>query len=225
MEALDNYQLIIPDLPGHGLSALTQEVLTMDHLADVCLDILDALEIEAAHVVGHSMGGYVACAMAEKDPHRIVSLCMFQSSAAADTPEKKVLRDRAMEAVNTHQDHYVRSMITSLFAEMNIARLSATIERLVAEAKGMHPQAIIGCLLGMKERPSCIEMLKDRQFPTAYILGSEDSRLPIDEMLSECSRIGANVKCFDGVGHMAQFEVPDEAASYLATWLMANARS
>src|SRR5687767_4070300 len=64
----DNYQLVIPDLAGSGLSDLNPAVHSMEDHADTIAEILTDLELEKATIIGHSMGGYIALAFAEKYP-------------------------------------------------------------------------------------------------------------------------------------------------------------
>ena len=64
-------RVITLDLPGHGISVVKGPVHTMEYLADVVKDTLDALGIARCTLVGHSMGGYVALAFCEKYPERL----------------------------------------------------------------------------------------------------------------------------------------------------------
>src|SRR6056297_1191352 len=63
-----SHQVICIDLLGHGQTDSIGYVHTMEDMADAVLAVLIHLKIEKAHVVGHSMGGYVALALAEKAP-------------------------------------------------------------------------------------------------------------------------------------------------------------
>lgn len=71
--ALTNHQVIRVDVPNHGLSPHWQQ---MDYLrlAKAMVDLLDELSIEAAHFVGHSMGGKIAMATALRYPDRVLSM-------------------------------------------------------------------------------------------------------------------------------------------------------
>ena len=59
-------RVVTLDLPGHGISMVTGETHTMEFLADTVAAGLRALGIERCTLVGHSMGGYVALAFAER---------------------------------------------------------------------------------------------------------------------------------------------------------------
>lgn len=61
-----NFTLVKIDLPGHGKSPILSDSQTMEQMADAVLETLKKLEIQKYHILGHSMGGYVSLALAEK---------------------------------------------------------------------------------------------------------------------------------------------------------------
>src|SRR5690349_4074835 len=83
------FEVILPDLRGFGMSAATAAPYGMTHMADDIAGLLDRLEIETAAVAGHSMGGYVALAFAGKYPQRLSGLGLVASQTLADPPERK----------------------------------------------------------------------------------------------------------------------------------------
>jgi pimeloyl-ACP methyl ester carboxylesterase len=66
-DALEGFKLIAPDLPGSGGSEMTDD-MTMEGLSDTVYELLRQLEVAECTVIGHSMGGYVTLAFAEKTP-------------------------------------------------------------------------------------------------------------------------------------------------------------
>ena len=89
-------RVITLDLPGHGISVVKGPVHTMEYLADVVKDTLDALGIARCTLVGHSMGGYVALAFCEKYPERLdgVVLIKVGDSYWAFEESAQMMRDR-----------------------------------------------------------------------------------------------------------------------------------
>jgi len=66
IEFLENrFQLIVPDLPGSGQSAIIDD-MSMEGMAGIMKNILDGEAIRDPVVIGHSMGGYITLALAEK---------------------------------------------------------------------------------------------------------------------------------------------------------------
>lgn len=88
-EMSGKYKLIIVDLPGHGKSNNYSEIHSMEFMAEKVYEILDYLAIEKALVVGHSMGGYVALALAELFPEIVKGLVLLNSSSLSDSKQKK----------------------------------------------------------------------------------------------------------------------------------------
>lgn len=69
--------VVAPDLPGFGGSPASPDVTGFDDLVLVLRDLLDVLELERVEVVGHSLGGWAAAALAVQHPHRVRSLTLF----------------------------------------------------------------------------------------------------------------------------------------------------
>ena len=84
---------------GHGDSDCLGYVHSMEENAEIVKAVLSNLKIRKTIIIGHSMGGYVALAYAEKYPKEILGLCLMNSTANADSPERKINRDRAIIAV------------------------------------------------------------------------------------------------------------------------------
>jgi len=73
--------LIIHDPRGSGRSRARQQVYTINQMANDVVALLDYLEIGAAHVLGHSMGGRIGLEMALNFPGRVKSLIMAASGS------------------------------------------------------------------------------------------------------------------------------------------------
>jgi 3-oxoadipate enol-lactonase len=75
-----HFRLIAPDVRGHGASAQTDSPYSMDLFADDMAALLDALGIESAFVLGHSMGGAVAQALAARHPAKVRRLILAETN-------------------------------------------------------------------------------------------------------------------------------------------------
>lgn len=71
------FDLLVPDLRGHGLSDAPQQGWQAEDLADDIAALLDALSIPKIHTVGYSMGGFVALALAQRHPDRVDRLALL----------------------------------------------------------------------------------------------------------------------------------------------------
>src|SRR2546430_39210 len=76
--ALQRYRLIAPHRRGYGSSDPAQPPVGMAELASDVISLLDALDIERAHLVGHSLGGCVALEVARARPERVGRLALLE---------------------------------------------------------------------------------------------------------------------------------------------------
>src|SRR3954453_494261 len=77
-ELAEQYELIIPDLRGHGECSKTEGIFIPNFAADV-ISLLNELKIENAHVLGLSMGGAVAQQIYRQAPHLVRSLMLIST--------------------------------------------------------------------------------------------------------------------------------------------------
>ena len=91
-----NYRLILIDLPGFGDNTVPRPDYTMESGAVYVREVLTSLAIQKCVLIGHSMGGYVGLAFAEKYPELLLGLVLFHSSALPDSAEKKENRNKTI---------------------------------------------------------------------------------------------------------------------------------
>ena len=78
----ENYQVITPDLRNHGDSFHAPGMSYQDMAQDI-LALMQALDIDSAHIIGHSMGGKVAMKLAHDDPQRVKKLVVADVAPVA----------------------------------------------------------------------------------------------------------------------------------------------
>ena len=87
-ELSEKFQVILPDHPGFGDTKQADWINTIPDLAYFYLDIIEAMDLDEIHLVGHSMGGWLAAEIAIRDSHQIKSLILVSSAGidVAGTP-------------------------------------------------------------------------------------------------------------------------------------------
>src|SRR6185295_7760933 len=93
-------------------------------------------------------------------PENVSGLCLLNSSAYADSDEKKKSRDKAIRLVKKEHRHYVSEVVASLFAPALVPKLKTEISKVKRMADRISKQAIINTLEGMKERKNRDLILK-----------------------------------------------------------------
>ncbi|TGV01973.1 alpha/beta fold hydrolase [Flavivirga rizhaonensis] len=202
-------RVICIDLLGHGKTECLGYIHTMELMAEVVQVVLKHLKIRRSTFVGHSMGGYVALAYAEKNPDALKGLCLMNSTTSADTLEKKKNRDRAIIAVKQNHKTFIRMAISSLFRPKNRAIFSEKIKLLKKEALKTSLQGIIASLEGMKIRNDREALLHFTPFKKMLIISKKDPVLDYNTLISQTKNTNVKVVEFPD-GHMSHIENKSE---------------
>lgn len=203
------YRVITIDLLGHGETECLGYVHTMEDMADAVHAVLHELRIRKAIFMGHSMGGYVALAFAELYADMIKGMVLQNSTARADSDDRKANRDRAIKAVKQNYTAFVRMSIANLFSEENRERFAADIEALREQAVKTPLQGIVAALEGMKIRKDREVILHFAPYPILLVLGKHDQSLVYDEHVDQIE--GTEVKLITHpYGHMSHIECRED---------------
>ena len=187
-----------------------QGVYTIEDMANDADGLLGALAIPKAHVVGMSMGGMIAQAIAARHPARVASLTSIMSTSGyprASLGSPKALRailqlppnPKDLEAVARHLEHVLR-VIGSERYPPDDAVMKAVCKR-VAE-RGLDPQGSTRQLFAILASGDRRECLKRIGAPTLVIHGTDDPLVPLEGSRDIARHIpGAVLWEVDGMAH------------------------
>lgn len=209
-----NRQVICIDLPGHGESGCFAQVHTMEDMAEAVYSVLQELKISKADFVGHSMGGYVALAFLEKYPYTVRKLVLLNSTPAADSPERKENRERAVEVVRKNKDAFVSMAISNLLTPENNKKFRTQIQALKEEAKNFSAEGITAALKGMKIRTDRIALLREYSGEKFILAGEQDPILSYSQIRELAKRCNCKFISFEG-GHLTFLESQKEFAQFV----------
>ncbi len=178
-------------------------------LADAVTGVLDALGAERAHLVGHSMGGAVALAVAARDPGRIASLTLIAPSGFG--PEINVGYLRGFADAQTRRE--LKPVVGQLFADETLVTRQVVddllaYKRLDGVDEALH--ALADALLdGDAQRGDSTALLAaiGGAVPVTVVWGRADRIVPAAQAESVA---GAARHLIDGAGHMPHMERPAE---------------
>ncbi len=210
----DKFDLILPDLPGFGDSDIGKDEASTAQIAQDLAALLDHLKVQKAFVAGHSMGGYVALALAQQQPGKIFGLGMISSQVLPDSDERKKARLASAEKVSTEGVGVLLDMAEKLSAD---PRLVPYFRDMILRQK---PAGVIAGLKAMAARPDATPFFSKFKFPVVLVHGNDDSLIPpartleMKEMLSH-----AEVILLDKVGHSPMIEQPEKTAAALLKFL------
>lgn len=210
------FTVVTIDLPGHGKSECYSDVHTMEEMAEVVNLVAFVCCIDKYVVIGHSMGGYVALALAELYPDSILGLGLFHSSALADTPEAANNRLRTIDIIKQNRIGFIANFIPELFAPHLRESLADKIEKNKRIAETITPQGLTACMEGMRVRKSRIHVLVDAKYPVMFIFGKHDSRLPYERALAQAVLPKhSQILLLTDAGHMGYIEAKKETLVFV----------
>lgn len=205
----DDYAVVKPDL-----SRLTDHT-TIDAYAEELRSQLSSSEKGACVLIGHSMGGYIALALAEKDPERVKGIVLFNSTAFADpdTDEQRQKRQEAQIMLETEGGHvFVEKTIPTMFSDEHRQSLADTIRQLVDAHKHLPTEAMLAGLQAIRTRPDRLAVLKKADFPVLIIAGREDRAIPFERSEELKGQLpNAQFVVLEQSGHLGMIEEPEQS--------------
>lgn len=214
------YRIVCIDLPGHGKSESIGYVHTMELMAEVVREVLRSLQITRCVMIGHSMGGYVTLAFAEKYEHNLLGFSLFHSHGAPDPDEKKKDRDRAIQVVKRNPVILINELVPNLFAPENRKKFNNEIEELIKIASTMTRQGIVNCLEGIKDRKDRREILRKTNLPVLLILGKKDPIMNYENLKTQ-AKLSEQIQLLslENAGHMGFIEDKEECYSAIKKFI------
>ncbi|MGM0635354.1 MAG: alpha/beta fold hydrolase [Bacteroidota bacterium] len=206
---VNHFSVITIDLFGHGKSESVGYIHTMQEMAKSVDAIIQQEKIQKAHILGHSMGGYVALEIVAQFPALVESMVLLNSSPLADTEQRIIERNRAIKAVKIYPQAFIRMAVKNLFLPELHETLKNTIDEAVKQAKTCSQKTIIATLEGLKSRKNHQQTLTDFKGKKLLIAGKKDRIVPYPKLKTTAKSTETPLVSLNG-GHMTHIEFPDE---------------
>ena len=220
-----HFRIILPDLPGSGSSPMPEtgeKFLTMDDYAEALLLILVQEGINICTLIGHSMGGYITLAFAEKYPEKLNGFGLFHSTAAADNDEKKQVRQRGILFIESRGPaaflaEAIPNLYSATYRESNPSGLAKHVE----DSGAFSARSLISYYRAMMQRPDRKAVLQNFPKPVLFIMGEEDKTVNLQEALSQSHLPReSHVHIWKAVAHMGMREAPEKSNATLLAYLL-----
>tara|TARA_R110002110_G_scaffold395138_2_gene609562 strand:+ start:53669 stop:54469 length:801 start_codon:yes stop_codon:yes gene_type:complete len=222
----DRYRVIAFDNPGSGDSSLVSEPAGTADLADATLGLMDQLGIDAAQIVGRSMGGAVAQHMALKAPERVRSMALAASFARLDPLGAQVIRNlqQLLEWRPSWAEwapHAVYLFVAPGFFNANPELIEKITALVSGEDRDMvsYDNLATACL-----KHDALDRLAEIQTPTLVMGGRYD---PICSMTAQNWMMeklpNAEFTLFEDSSHFFLMEEAAKAMCTIENWLAKNA--
>ena len=220
----DKFYLIIPELPGSGSDIIDD--MSMEGIAEVMKEILAQEKIESSIIIGHSMGGYILLALAEKYPGLIKALGLFHSSAYADPDERKAARKNTIELIQEKGvEEFAKTSVPNLYGTVTKQQNPTLIEQQIAFTRNFSAESLVSYQMAMMQRKDRTEVLRNAAVPILFVLGRFDAVIPLKDGLEQGSL--ADLSYFhvlENAGHVGMMEEPSETNTILLNYLTNTCR-
>lgn len=200
-----NYRVIAPDQIGFGKSDKPLLKYRVATYVDFLDKFMAELKIEKAHLVGNSMGGWIAGVMAIKYPNRVEKIVL--ADAAGIVPAN-VNTDEIYQLNNSTRDE-IRANLKRIFATPAFQNNEALVDQFMTQRVVANDGYTINSLIESIKRKE--DFLNDRlgevKKPTLIIWGKQDGLLPVsDATVFNKGIVNSQLVIFDNCGHVPQFE-------------------
>ena len=223
-----DHRVVRFDLLGHGGSEKPKKGYGMESQARLVAAALDRLGVRRADVVGHSMGGSVATALAEQRPALVESIVILDSPSKSGDAELPLTARLGFvpvlgQAINrVVPDAMVRDGLESAFANgFDVP------DRFVEDFRDMTYTSYDDSHRGSDDyskESGLAERLADESVPLLVVFGSQDELVDPKSAQGYRRVPGARVVVLDGVGHSPHVERPDATARLIADFLAQQRR-
>jgi pimeloyl-ACP methyl ester carboxylesterase len=180
----------------------------MELMAHDLSELLEKLHIPQALIFGHSLGGYVTLAFAEKYPEKLSAFSLVHSSGFPDDEKGKANRDKAIKGIHDHGiEPFIEGMNPKLFAPDHLESMKPAVEHIRQIGMATHPKGAMNVLAGMRDRIDRNQVIADAQVPVLLIAGEADQIIPLEKAFAVQGEHITKVKLADA-GHMSMQEQP-----------------
>jgi pimeloyl-ACP methyl ester carboxylesterase len=207
------FDVIVPEHPGFGASDTPDWLDTIHDLAYFYLDFLDALGLDRVHLVGVSLGGWIAAELAVRDTSRLASLTLVDA-AGIHVPD--VAR---LDPFLRNDEQRIRDFFhDQTRADEMVARLlrpeleDVTMKNRIMTAKlAWQPRAY---------DPHLRKWLHRIDVPTLIVWGANDRLFPVEHAYAYQQLIpGSKAVIIPECGHIPQVEKPDVFVAELTAFI------
>ncbi len=197
------------DLPGHGGSSKDVGAGDVDGLVAVVDGFMDAVGLESAHLVGHSLGGAVSMGIALAHPGRAMSLTLVCSAGLG----YEIAHDYIIGFMGASRRKDIKPVIQMLFADPSLVSRDM-LEDILKYKRLDGVDAALGAIAGAvfaDGRQSWVarDRLGEITVPIQAIWGRDDRIVPVAHSDGLPGPVGVHV--FEGKGHMVHMEAAPEA--------------
>jgi pimeloyl-ACP methyl ester carboxylesterase len=222
---LDNlsskYKVIVFDNRGMGNTTAPPGNFSIAEFANDTAGLMEALGIEIAHIMGWSMGSFVAQELAIRYPERVDKIILYAGDCGVDEavmPSPQVLSD----LTNTSGSPEERGMrlLNLLFPKDWLSRQPAFYNWFPIPKERSLPENIERQARAIETWPGSFDRLGSIKSPALVVTGTEDIIAPPENAFILAKNIDVSwLVQFEGAGHGLMYQYPDRLAKIVADFV------
>jgi pimeloyl-ACP methyl ester carboxylesterase len=209
------HDLLVPEHPGFGNSDMPSWIRNVPDMAMYYLDVLDQLGLDGVHLVGFSLGGWIAAELAVRNCARLKTLSLIAPAGVrikgVPTGDNFIWGPEEGARNVFHDQRFAEAMVAQMQAASPEDTERALANRYMAARLGWQPRWF---------NPDLERWLHRVQVPTLVLWGAEDKLLPSRYAEVWKQRVpGVTVEVIQGCGHVVPVEKADWAADQITTFI------
>ncbi|MGH3724398.1 MAG: alpha/beta fold hydrolase [Mycobacterium sp.] len=218
------HTVILVDPPGHGDSQALSRMFRFEDCAHSIEQVLDALDIERAHIVGNSWGGMIGGTFAALYPHR-VGASVLMNSTASRAGARQMVEFRLLAEIVRLLGRFrepLTGRAVKAFIGPSTARERPEVEQTIRDAiRQLDVDSVYWAVNSVvPARPDQRELFGRISAPILVVAGREDPTFPVAETELMAEAIpGAEFVVMEDTGHLAALERPDEVNALIDEFL------
>ncbi|MEK8132861.1 alpha/beta hydrolase [Paenibacillus filicis] len=214
-----HFRVIVPDLRGHGTSGSPDESYSMEKLAGDIEALIDELGTEKAIVLGHSLGGYVTLALAERHADKLRAFGLIHSTAFPDDEKGKEGRLKAKQTIREQGlPVFIEGLVPKLFAPAHLESMPEAVRKAKEIGFRTSPEGAVHTLDAMRERPDRNAVLRDTELPLLLVAGENDQIIAAERTFV-VQGDHVTQRLIAETGHMSMEEAPKELGKVILDWV------
>jgi len=215
---LPAFQVLRPDLRGHGASDVASGEYSVEVLAEEFVQLCEKLDLDSVHLCGISLGGMVAATVAARHP-RLVGKLVLCSTACRLTPPPGGWEGRAAEVMGQGMAAFADGMLQRMISPTHLAKSDHAVATLRTVFLQTDPQGFAGACAVLRD-VDLSHVLPAVEAGTLVITGDSDALMPPDTARLLLARLKTGKHVGLHCGHFPPLEAPEALVHHLMEWII-----